>query len=285
MSYASALAVHRSRKLIPPFRLHRPTQAAEAAGLKEAVGSGVVFMAGGIDVTNRMKFGTPVTDLIYLGGIAGLDGIDPDEEGLRLGSLVTHDRLATSPVVHASLPRLAEIWAGIANIRIRCKGTIGGNIMAGDPAYDFALAAGATGASLHFITAAGHARKIPASALAGAGDADLLIAIVFPRIAACRLLFDRSLRPVVTLAIGLDLDGRTITGGRLAIGCAYREPLVLDIPIGQPLPPRELAAEAQGVAEAVLASLPEPITDHHASAAYRRRMIGVLLRRQLGGLR
>jgi carbon-monoxide dehydrogenase medium subunit len=285
MTFQAPLAVHRSRKLIPSFRLHRPKEAAEAAAMKKAAGPDAVFMAGGIDVVNRMKFGAPVSDVIYLAGIAGLDTIDTDESALRLGSLVTHDQLATSPTVCASLPQLAKTWSAIANIRIRCKGTIGGNIMAGDPAYDFTLAAAAAAARLQFIAADGRISTISADAWAGSDDAGLLVAIVFPQAATCRLIFDRSLRPIVTLAIGLDLDGEAIVGGRLAIGCAYRRALTVDIPIAAPLSLHDLAGQAQSVAEAIVAALPEPTTDHHASAAYRRRMIGVLLRRQLAGLR
>ena len=36
------LAVHRSRKLIPEFRLHRPRSAAEAVAMKAAAGPGAV---------------------------------------------------------------------------------------------------------------------------------------------------------------------------------------------------------------------------------------------------
>ena len=76
---------------------------------------------------------------------------------MRLGALVTHDRLAISPVIRARLPALAQTWPDVANIRIRCKGTIGGNIMAGDPSYDFALGALAAGAQLHFLSCGGAA--------------------------------------------------------------------------------------------------------------------------------
>jgi carbon-monoxide dehydrogenase medium subunit len=285
MTFQASLAVHRSRKLIRPFRLHRPTRAAEAAAIKQAAGSGAVFLAGGIDVASRMKFGAPVTDVVYLGGVGGLNGIDPGASELRLGSLVTHDLLATSTAVRASLPQLGETWSAVANIRVRCKGTIGGNIMAGDSAYDFALAAGAAGAWLQFVAADGSSATVSARDLDGVDELGLLVAIVFPRTESCRLSFDRSLRPIVSLAIGLDLAGEAITGGRLAIGCSYPQPLVVDIPIVGPSGPPELAAQASGIAEAVAASLPDPIADHNASAGYRRRMIGVLLRRQLSALK
>jgi len=50
-----------------------------------------------------------------------------------------------------------------------------------------------------------------------------------------------------------------------------------------------IAAEArasvpEAVAEAVVEDLPEPVTDHHAGARYRRRMIRLLLQRHLRSL-
>lgn len=89
LAAASSLAVHRSRKLISEFRLHRPRSTMEAVALKASAGAGAVFMAGGIDVVNRMKFGASVTDLIHLGSIVGLDRVEEREAGLRLGALVT----------------------------------------------------------------------------------------------------------------------------------------------------------------------------------------------------
>jgi aerobic carbon-monoxide dehydrogenase medium subunit len=280
LAAAASLAVHRSRKLIPEFRLHRPRSAAEAVALKAAVGAGAVFMAGGIDLVNRMKFGVPVTDLIHLGHIDGLDRIEEQDEGLRLGALVTHDRLATSPQVGARLPALVQTWPDVANIRIRCKGTIGGNIMAGDPTYDFALAAMAAEARLHFLTPDG-STTVFAATRGVAEHVGLLTAITLRSGGTLRLLFDRSLRPIVSLALGLDFAGGRITGGRAAIGCAYPAPMAAKLPFDEPMPPAELARRAAPLAQAVAAGLPEPFGDHHGSSGYRRRMIEVLLRRIL----
>jgi carbon-monoxide dehydrogenase medium subunit len=283
LSAATSLAVHRSRKLIPEFRLHRPRSAMEAVALKPAAATGAVFMAGGIDVVNRMKFGVPVAEVIHLGSIVGLDRVEEREGGLRLGALVTHDRLATSPQVGARLPSLAQTWLDIANIRIRCKGTIGGNIMAGDPSYDFALAAMAADARLHFLSL--DSSPVVFAAVDGvANQVGLLTAIEFPLGSTLRLLFDRSLRPIVTLALGLDfIDGR-ITGGRAAIGCAHPVLVAVKLPLDEPLRPVELARRATALARVVAAELPDPLGDHHGSSGYRRRMIEVLLRRNLSAV-
>lgn len=278
------LAVHRSRKLIPEFRLHRPRTPAEAVALKAAAGAGSVYMAGGIDVVNRMKFGVPVTDLIHLGGIPGLDGIAEAEGGLRLGALVTHDRLATSQLVQRQLPDVAQTWPDVANIRIRCKGTIGGNIMAGDPGYDFALAAMAADAQLHFLTCSGETRVVSATDWNGATSDQLLTAVVLPFGSAFRVMFDRSLRPIVTLAIGLEVCEDRITGGRVAIGCGYPRPMGAPLPFQESLTVRELGRCAARFAHELAVELPEPLADHNAGASYRRRMIEVLLRRNLSAL-
>ena len=273
--------MHRSRKLIPEFRLHRPRSAAEAVAMKAAAGPGAVYMAGGIDVVNRMKSGFPVTDLIHLGRVAGLDGIEEFDDGLRLGALVTHDRMATSPLVLARLPALAQTWPDVGNIRIRCKATIGGNIIAGDPAYDFALAALAADARLHF-RAADCRKRIVSATQPGVGLPDgLLTAISMRSGSALRLIFDRSLRPIVTLVLGIDIAKGRITGGRVAIGCAYAAPLTVNLPLDEPLLPKELAHHAGRLTQEVTAGLPEPLTDHHATSRYRRRIIAVLTHRNL----
>jgi aerobic carbon-monoxide dehydrogenase medium subunit len=275
------LAVHRSRKLVLDFRLHRPQTAAEAVAIKAAAGPRAVYMAGGIDVVNQMKSGSKVTDVIHLGAVAGLDGIEEVEDGLRLGAPVTHDQLATSPLAQARLPVRAQTWPNVANIRIRCKGTVGGNIMVGDPSYDFALAALAANARLHFLDAGGSEQIIWGARSGRPLLGGLLTAITFPAASALRLVFDRSLRPTVTLAVGLDVAAGRITSGRVAIGCAYATLLSAHLPLDRPLCPGELRSYTERLARDVVASLPPALADHQASSAYRRHMIEVLLRRNL----
>jgi carbon-monoxide dehydrogenase medium subunit len=286
LAEAPALTVHRSRKLIPEFDLHRPQTTAEAVATKTALGPGAVFMAGGIDVVNRMKFGVPVTDVIHLAGLADarLHEIAEEADGLRLGALVTHDKLATSPLVARHLPALTQTWSEIANIRVRCKGTIGGNLMAGDPAYDFTLTAMAANARLEFLETGGKSRFVAAADPGALANDGLLLAITLPSANTVRLWFDRSLRPVLTLVLGLDMTDGRISGGRVAIGCAYAKPIAVRLPLDEPLASAELARQADSLAQRVASDLPEPIGDPLAGSAYRRRMIQVLLRRNLAAV-
>src|SRR4029077_17641629 len=102
--------------------------------------------------------------------------------------------------------------------------------------------------------------------------------------ARLRLAFDRSLRPAITLALGLDVEDGKVIGGRVAIGCAFPAPVSLCLPISEPLSSREAVERAAILARDHAASLPEPMTNQHASARYRRQMIEVLLRRNLATL-
>lgn len=275
------LAIHRSRKLIPPFRLVRPRSAAEAAALQGEAPGRIAFMAGGIDLVNRLKFGGDVETVVHLGAVPGLGEIVETAEGIAIGACVTHQRLQESAVIRTRLPALAQTWDGVANIRIRLKGTVGGNLMARDPLYDFPLAVMAAGARLRFVDPDGAPRLADAAELAGVRPpTGLLTAIEFPHPDRLRLVFDRSLRPVVSLALGLDVADGQIVGGRIAVGGAYATPVVAVLPIGGGV---GLDAAAS-VARLATAALPEPLTDTLASGRYRRRMIEVLTRRNLEAL-
>ena len=61
-------------------------------------------------------------------------------------------------------------------------------------------------------------------------------------------------------------------------------PITARLPITEPLLPRELVEKTAALARDLTVLLPEPLTNRHASARYRRQMIEVLLRRNLAAL-
>lgn len=236
-------------------------------------------MAGGIDLVNQLKAGRAVGDIIHLTAVSALRQISDGCDLVSVGAAVTHAELAASPVMRRAAPTLAKLWSGIANIRVQHKGTIGGNLMARDCLYDLAPVAMALGAELAFVGSDGRARRVPAFRF---DEIDgLLISLDLPGEARVGLIVQRSLRPVVSLAIGFDRDSGLIGGIRVAIGCAYRQPRVWPIELPGPMAPRDIAAAAVPLVDAFAACLPEPIADWRASSAYRREMIAVLLRRSL----
>jgi carbon-monoxide dehydrogenase medium subunit len=268
----------RSHQGIPPFRLHRPASLEEALAAARHAEGPVAYMAGGVDLVPALRAGEPCADLVFLPGIAELRRIEVRDGTLRVGACVTHAEFEAHPAVAAALPEVAGIWRELGNVRVRLAGTLGGNLLAGRAHYDVAPVLQALGATLVFAGPGGGVRR-------PVGDGGgLLVAIEIPLPPGRRLAFDRSLKPAVSLAVGIAGTPGGALAGRLAIGCAYPQPTAAALDLAGLGGPADLAARASAVARAAVEALPPPVTDPVASGAYRRRVIGVLLRRALARL-
>ena len=231
-----ALAVHRSRKRIAPFRLHIPDERAEALSLLRERSRACV-LAGGIDVINRMKSGDEPEDVVYIGRIDALRRIMQSQDGLHIGATCTHHELATSPIAARAAPALPSVWGSLANPRIRFKGTVGGNLMANEPDYEGPSILAAHGADLRFLTPAGvrMCRASSTSVLGGKtrrGKTRRGCSKPF----SCRAIGDPSrLRPLSQrrrrrCACAL-LEGDVVVGARAAVTWAFPQPCCADLPI------------------------------------------------------
>ena len=256
------LVALRSRRHIAPFSVLRPYSVAETLTQRDAPGS-CAFLAGGIDLIDWMKHGNAVDRLIRLDGIPGLADITFDNNALRIGAMARHAAIAESAVIETVLPDFSTLWNAIANPRVRFAGTIGGNVMAGHPDYDALPALMALDAQAEIATASG-TDLVPVSELPGL-DRPLVTGFVITAPRTRRLLTDRSLRPALTVFLGV-ADGQA----RIAVGMAHEAPVCVTLP-------------SLDATDAVRL-LPEPKSDGRASGAYRRRMVGVLTRRLIGGI-
>lgn len=90
----------------------------------------VVAKAGGMDLLDLMKEGViRPARVVNLNRIAGLDSIQVDEDGLRLGALVTLTRLSQDAEVRKNFGALAAAAAHAATPQVRNAATIGGNVL------------------------------------------------------------------------------------------------------------------------------------------------------------
>ncbi|CAH2604282.1 Carbon monoxide dehydrogenase medium chain [Rhodovastum atsumiense] len=82
--------------------------------------------------------------------LAGLDlaGIKVTGDAVVIGAMTTHAAIADSPEVQRAFPTLACMAAGIGDIQVRNRGTIGGSLANNDPAADYPAAVLATGATI-----------------------------------------------------------------------------------------------------------------------------------------
>ena len=87
-------------------------------------------IAGGQDLLTTMKeYITRPTRVVNLKGIRGLDRIESDGKGaLRIGALVTLNKLEEDALVQKSFPGLAEAAHSVGTPQIRNLGTVGGNL-------------------------------------------------------------------------------------------------------------------------------------------------------------
>jgi aerobic carbon-monoxide dehydrogenase medium subunit len=269
------LVALRGRRHIAPFALHRPETIAETLALCAAAGSSA-FLAGGIDLIDRLKHGDTIDRLIRLDGVPGLAGISVHDGLLRIGAMATHAAITESDTIRGVLPDLTALWDTIANPRVRFTGTIGGNVMS-HPDYDALPALMALGAEAEIATDAGPER-VDLETIA-ARRQPLLTGFTVENPGAKRLFADRTLRPALTVWLGLEvIDGR-VKMLRLAVGIAHPTPVRAALPLDIPL---ELLSEnAARIAADATQLLPEPMSDSRAGAAYRKRMTVTLTRRIL----
>jgi carbon-monoxide dehydrogenase medium subunit len=257
----------RSRKHISPFNLVR-ARTIDVAVQTMAASRHARFVAGGIDLIDLMKSGLEIGTIISLDAIPELRGIRVEGDHVFIGALTTHAEIAESELLHRRVPGFRDIWASVANPRIRIAGTFGGNLVSALPHYDAPAACAALGAVARVRKVTGEQVAAPVGGL-GDEKSTLLEGILVDVREPVRLLADRSLHPVLSIYLAV-----RPTGMRAAIACAFARPHVLDLPANASLAPAEVAAE-------VAASAPALLESSLASAAYRRRMIAVLLKRLL----
>jgi len=125
-----------------PFALSKAKDLAKAVAA-HAMDGQLAFIAGGTDLLGLMKDRAAHPErLLDINGLPDMGRIEalPDG-GLRVGALARMSDVAADLEVRRRFPVIAESLLFAASGQLRNMATIGGNIMAGDPSYDFALAA------------------------------------------------------------------------------------------------------------------------------------------------
>src|SRR5260221_14532172 len=126
---------------------HRPSSVDEAAGLF-AKGKESKYLAGGHTLLPVMKqrLASP-SDVIDLGRIKELVGIELSSDTLTIKAATTYFDILQSADVKKAIPAIAHLTSVLGDPQVRYRGTIGGSIANNDPAADFpapVLALGAT---------------------------------------------------------------------------------------------------------------------------------------------
>jgi CO/xanthine dehydrogenase FAD-binding subunit len=224
---------------------------------------------------------------------AAAPGIERENGVVRVGALSRHSELERSSVLAAACPILPEATGFIGNVRVRHRGTIGGSLAHADPAAELPCVALAAGAEIHTLTPTGERRHAAASffeshfTTALAPD-EVIVAIGFPVFPGGRgsafVELTRRAGDFATVEVAaivdLDPSGGACTDVRVVVGAIADRPVDLSEParqlVGQAVDERSVQEVSRSVADET-----DPREDERASAAYRRQMVEVLVRRAL----
>jgi carbon-monoxide dehydrogenase medium subunit len=266
--------------------LLREVEYARPATVEEAVSvlaahDGARPLAGGQTLINVMKQRAATPDvLVDLAELDELREIGFSSDGmLEIGAMVTCARLMTSSEVEVARPILAEVAGTIADVQVRNRGTIGGNVCVSDPTNHFPPLLVALDATFT-IRGQGGERTIPADEfflgvyMTAVGEGELLTKVNVPASSGA----GDGYAGVTIGAHGTYIvnAAATVSGDavRVAIGCVAASP-VRATALEEQLVGGDFSEGAvRAAAEGLGASL-DPPADVHGSADYRRRLAEV----------
>src|SRR3954471_3969844 len=205
----------------------RPASVQEAVRLLSE-NDGARALAGGQTIINVMKARAASPDmLIDLSRLDELRGIDLGADGLlSIGAMVTYSELMASAEARAR-PIIGEVCAQIADVQVRNRGMIGGNVCSNDPTNHLPPLLVSLGATMH-ITGQNGERSVPADEfflgvyMTAAGPGELLTKITIPpggQDGFSTVSVGRDALAIVTAAASLN------GGARVAIGCVGAVPV------------------------------------------------------------
>jgi xanthine dehydrogenase YagS FAD-binding subunit len=103
---------------------------ADAARAAMVGRAGARFLAGGTTLVDLMKCGVEDPPmLIDITGLPGMDGIEIDPSGIRIGALAKMSDVARHPAIQRKYPVLSESLRQGASEQLRNMATIGGNLL------------------------------------------------------------------------------------------------------------------------------------------------------------
>jgi aerobic carbon-monoxide dehydrogenase medium subunit len=214
-------------------------------------------LAGGQTLINVMKARAAQPDLLVdLADLDELKGVSESGGQLEIGPMTTYAQLMDSREVFGTRPVLSRVAGEIADVQVRNRGTIGGNVCLSDPTNHFPPLMVAMDAQMTVVGQGGE-RQVPAADfflgvyMTAVQPGELLTKITIPRAEGDGFA-----------AVTIGKDGTCIVNAaatkngdvRYAIGCVGAVP----------------ATSLEEI---------DPPSDVHGSAEYRRHLAKILVER------
>jgi carbon-monoxide dehydrogenase medium subunit len=277
---------------LPPFDYACPTTLPEAVRLL-ASNDDAKAIAGGQSLVPMLAFRlSQPTLLVDLRKLADLRGIRISDAGVTLGAMVRWRDIEDDERLESAHPLLKAAIAHVAHYQIRNRGTVGGSIAHADPAAEMPGIAVTCDAEIGVVGKSG-ARAIRAAdffqgALTTALATDeIIVEIRLPAWPAGRRWgfqeFARRRGDFAMAAAAVFYDqgargkARNAHVGVIGVGDRpLRLTAVEDVLNGQTIDEATIAK-----ADAATSAAVDPQDDIHASAAYRRSLVGTMVERAL----
>ena len=278
-----------------PFEYRTPKNLKEVNATLQEFGSDAKLIAGGTALVIMMKQRlVRPSCLVSLRSVRGLNAIELKNGGISIGGLATHREVEGSSLIRRRLPMLAETYHHVATLRIRNMATVGGGLAHADPNQDPPPSLIALGATVKATSAKG-SRTISLDEFfkdyyeTVLGPDEIITEVMVPKLApntgAAYIKFlPRTADDYATVSaaavLTLDKTNKTIADVRIALGSVGVTPIrataAEDLLRGQPLKSEAFAAAGEKAKEAV-----DPLSDFRGSAAYKKDMAAVFVRRAL----
>jgi len=250
-----------------------------------------VLLAGGTDLLAQWKSpGDKPAQVILLENVKELSFISKESAVLEIGAMTSHTEILEFSDIRRLFPALFVAASSIGAPAVRNMGTIGGNIANASPAADLVPALMIYGAKVNIVGINGE-RTVPLKRFfIKYREVDLKkeeliksVSIPFPANYSFSKFYKLGLRKAQTiskasLAGCLELEDKVVKSALFAAGSVAEIPLIIK-PAENEIVGKVLThALAESIARSA-SELINPIDDVRSTAAYRKYVIGVLVRR------
>jgi carbon-monoxide dehydrogenase medium subunit len=273
------------------FHYHRAGSLKEAVSMLGQLGESAKVLAGGQSLIPllKLRFANP-EHLVDLNFIPGTSFIKEDSGTLRFGAMTRHAEIEHSALAR-KVPVLHDCAAGIADVQVRNRGTIGGSLAEADPSGDWANALITLETTVHCLRPDGprtiHLKDFIKDAYTTALGHNELVTEVEVKVppagsGGAYVAFKRSapVYPSVSAAVQLTMAGDVCQDAAVALGCvgltAIRATEAEAALRGRSLDSKTIATAADA-ARAVA----DPQPDMRGSAEYKRQLVVALAKRAI----
>jgi aerobic carbon-monoxide dehydrogenase medium subunit len=273
------------------FVHHAPRSVDEALAALAEFGHDGKVLAGGqslIPILN-MRLAAPA-HLVDINRVAGLDTVEVTPDAVHIGALVRHAQLERHVGAFAALPLLRQALVNVAHPVIRNRGTTVGSLAHADPSGEMPAVLALTSGYVDVASSRGARTVAAAEFFLGPlesclAEDEMATGASFGRFpAGTGMAFAESTRrqgdyALAGVAAAVTVLEGVITAARASFVSVTPTPGVLDLGAvlaGSAPEDCDWAKAAEVARDHV-----DPDTDIHASAEYRRMLVGVLIARVL----